>query len=211
MPNVPALTGQIYLSSFYGKLSGQTVISTWTHVLEVTSGSPTVDQIYAGMNADFAGINTDGKMAQAYRTAAAANFTLEQYRVQCIYPIRYAAAAFNKGYAGTQATDALTTNNAVVIYRRGDLGSRKDQSSLHFPAAPTSQFTDGIVSPVYRAAEMESIRTKSLATVTLLGGTVNLKPCIFHRGPQPFYSLITFGVVQDTVRTMRRRTVGLGI
>lgn len=206
--SAPAVTGQILLSTVQGRLSGQTIVNTFTHVVQVLSGAPTVGQVYDAMKDDWW---TGGAAVRAaFRACLSSDYILDYFTCQVIHPVRYKRANYADPTTGSLATPVKESATAQVIYRSGDLGSRKDQSSLHLTGAPNGLITDGIIDAGQLVA-LNALAVKCKTAYNILTSTVSVTPVIFHRGPSPSYSVITDAIAKTEVRTMRRRVVGRGI
>lgn len=198
----------IILSTAQGRLAGQTILNTWTHVAQVLSGQPTVGQTYDAMLADW--WDAGASVKTTYLACLPSDYTLDYYNVQVIYPTRYKRKqTFDAGVGGLVAP-AKESATAQVIYRSGDLGSRKDQSSLHLPGVGDSLIADGVLD-AGQITRLNALAVKCKTAYTILGGSITVSPAIFHRGPQPTFSLITDAIAKTEVRTMRRRVVGRGV
>jgi hypothetical protein len=208
MPNVPVQTGMLVLTTAQGRLSGQTILNTWTHAVEVTAGAPTVDQLYDGMLNDW--WDAGASVRTTYLNCLPSDYTMDFLNVQVIYPVRYKRKRhISAGVGGlTEAADQPVTSQ--VIYRSGDLGSRRDQSSLHLPGTSVAQVDEGVYE-LAQTALLNALAVKCKTAYAIATATMNVTPVIFHRGPQPTYSIITDAIAKTEVRTMRRRVVGRGI
>lgn len=140
-----------------------------------------------------------------------ANYVLDEVTAQKIYPDRFRMSKNTRGLAGNLANDALTSNVNAVITLYCELSGRKYISNKHVGPAPTTAgwIDDGLVTVGYKAV-LNTLKTKFLDAIVVLGW-YTATPVIFHQGDAfPKSDYIVGGTVQDTVRIMRRRTVGLG-
>lgn len=208
MPNVPAQTGMIVLTTAQGRLSGQTILNTFTHAVEVLTGAPTVDQLYQAVYDDW--WDAGASVRTTYLAALSSDYTLDFLNVQVIYPVRYKRRQFIDANTGGLIEAAEQAATSQTIYRSGDLGSRRDQSSLHLPGVNQVYYADGVYE-VAQVARLNALAVKCKTAYSIGTGTLRITPVIFHRGPQPSYSIITDAIAKTEVRTMRRRVVGRGI
>lgn len=208
MPNVPVNTGMILLTTAQGRLSGQTILNTFTHAVQVVTGAPTIDQLYQGMYDDW--WDAGASVRTTYLNCLPSDYTLDFLNVQVISPIRYKKRQIASAGVGALIAAADQPVTSQVIYRSGDLGSRKDQSSLHLPGTSVAEVTNGVYD-LGQTALLNALAVKCKTPYTIATGTLTVTPVIFHRGPTPSYSIITDAIAKTEVRTMRRRVVGRGI
>lgn len=199
--------GDVLLVSFYGKLFNQTLINTFHYGVSIVAGDPLAKTFCDEVNAKLTGVSS---LASKFLACCPAQYTLTFVRVQVIKPLRLAAFQYSNGTGGTSTLDTTTANLAGVVTRRGDLGNRKNVGSLHVPY-PSSDagVTAGTISTDMKTAlgalGAVIIAGQQLATV----GTI--VPVIFNGPTKADVSPISTYIVQDTLRTMRRRNIGLGI
>lgn len=206
---MPALLAtDVVLCTVKGRLSNQSVYNTFAWVVSSTGG-PTVQQ-----DAAFAALNVYLKdtdhLFEKFAECMPANYTPVENTYQVIAPTRYAMYEL-AGISGNSGYDAETPNIAAVIERRGDLATRKAVSTLHVPS-PTA--TDWIEEGLFTIAALSSYQAVANLLpldVVLTVPEVTFSPVIYNMGSIPNVTPITLSSVKDTIRVMRRRTVGRGI
>jgi hypothetical protein len=134
-------------------------------------------------------------------------------RTQWITPTRYTPLSYSTGAGpGTNVNAPLPQNCATTITKRGLLAGRHSIGSSHWAGMTTADLASGVIT-AGRLATMVGIGDKVFATIdtSSVPGSIDLVPVIFNRvTPAASLNVVDF-VVQSTSRTMRRRTVGLGV
>jgi len=204
--------GQKYLITFVGELCNQKVLNTFWYSLEDVGAAASVNAVYDIIQAQLA-IAT--LLADDFRGACPENYTHQQTWIQAIKPDRIMKRIVNVNLDGTFASTAATANLAAVIERRAEIADRKSVSTLHVPLPePVDVGVSGIITVAAYKTRLETLATEMLQNITSGGGAPTvLKPVVFNPKPAapPGNRFVIQTTVQDTVRVMRRRTVGLGI
>lgn len=204
--------GDVAQLTAVGLCASQTVLNTWFYRC-VSLGSSLGTSVTTAMEELITKIEgTVGGLGDKFIALMPTNYTLVRHTAQVVSPVRYTkvfGAVVNT--AGDSGAICSTANIAAVITRRGDLATRKDVGSLHlvYPDALT-EATTGIINAGYLSA-MDDLCLQMKATLTLAPSTLVWEPILFHRTGTPNYSKVTYCFAQNTIRVMRRRTVGLGI
>jgi hypothetical protein len=208
-----ATIGDIFQFRMLGQVNNQSTISVFNYrvsaIVGATDPNTTADAINA-LQILPAGV------AGAALPCLPSNWSGGGVECQRVYPRVWRTVIRSDVWApnGTNASIANTSNVAQVITRRTNSSGRSQVSDLHLPC-PTA--TAAIVNGNLSAAQQALLATYAPAlytSISILAGAVVLDPVIWHRAPAnpPDYWDVIFGFkVQPTVRTMRRRTVGLGI
>ena len=145
-----------------------------------------------------------------YLACCANNFTLDRFVAQQIFPTRSVKVTRTVGLAGTVGSPCEIPNVSGVLTKRTVLAGRNQVGSIHMPAVATAEMDNGVL----EAAQL--VRYANLSASLLTN--------VVHAAPDAEYDLVihhpqfpgTFNKVndiltQDTVRTMRRRTLRLGV
>ena len=148
-----------------------------------------------------------------YLACLCPEFEINEVWYQVISPSRYAKYTFTSGLGvGTLAGNhAYSPNQAVVILRRGDFGSRSNVSTLHVPIGQTpgcqanGLFGADVETPLSSLADYIKSQVTTTGTATVWDPVINNGPNVGDLSP------IVSTAVKSTIRTMRRRTVGQGI
>lgn len=202
--------GDVFLLTMRGRCNLQRIITTLTYRITAWSGVSDEYNLALGMAQAFAATGLFN-METPYLGVMANNYTLDEIRAQKIRPVRYRYATVSIGNTGAFADNALSSNTSVDITMWAALAGRRYVTTKHIGPTPTAVgvYTDGLITNGYKVP-MLTLRDKMLATWTSAGLGVTMQPTIAHQPPLTGDTLIADGTVQDTVRVMRRRTVGLG-
>jgi len=102
----------------------------------------------------------------------------------------------------------MPSNTAQVVTRRGDLADRRNVSTLHLPGVPVAQVVDSFLT-ITQQDILQSFGVSMLQEFVTPGGA-ELRPVAFRRVDPVASRPLTETFPQETVRILRRRTVGLG-
>lgn len=196
-----------YLVTYVGTLNGQRIMSTFWYRLDTIFGAPDKGQIMDGMRAQL--IVPNGHR-QRYLEAAPANYTLKETWIQPIRPTRYVKKIYGDTLLGLWSQNADTSNVAAVIERRGVKASKKAVSVLHMPVSTNvNAMASGDITLAYKVT-LIALSAQIESQLVLVGGHI-VKPVIDNGTAVTAYNEVQSAFPQDTIRVMRRRTVGLGI
>jgi len=130
---------------------------------------------------------------------------------QWIHPLRYGRQEIvNVNATGGVAFPALPPNEGFSITKRGLQAGRRFIGSTHVYGLPVRDQTLGQLN-AFELDERANLADKIQTTITLAGGGPIFTPVIFSKSAPTTSPEIVGTVVQQTTRTERRRTVGLGI
>jgi len=203
--------GDVFLLTLEGDCNDQKIMLT--HTYEVTALTGSTDE--GVVSEDLAErVSTAGAdiLETPYLNCMASNYTLLGIHAQKIWPERYRRYTLPRSVAGNIANPALTSNVNAVISLHTTLAGRSQVSNKHVGPAPATAgwFTSGEITVGYKAV-LDVLRTALLNAVGA-AGWYTMTPCIFHRADViPKSDYLSAGSVMNTVRVMRRRTVGVGI
>jgi len=205
-----AAAGDRVLVTLVSNLFSQRIMSTFTYGISSITGTPSQASLYTALHTK---LTTAGELVPLYLECCGQELELFQVWYQTIYPLRYVKVVKTTGLGlGNYATgDYTSANQAAVILRRGDFGNRSNISSLHVPLpAGAGAQAGGMLGPDIETPLQDLAEWMALSVTT--SGTVATFEPIINNGPNPGdYTAITTTQVQSTIRTMRRRGVGLGI
>lgn len=200
----------VFEVTLVGSLIGQRIMNTFHYEVEnVPIAGIEIPAATAIIETHF---EKDNGIIERYLLCLPSNYTLDQMWIQLIGPTqRYVKIIVPQALQGTQPGNADTANISAVITRTTEKAGRSQVSSLHVPLGNSSVFmANGRVSP----AQVVGLQALADLLPEQIGGAPNLSldPVIYH-GPPPKLSAdrIVDAVPQQTVRVMRRRTLGLGI
>lgn len=147
-----------------------------------------------------------------YLQACATDYTLTGIRLQGVFPTRLRAQDRIINSPGTCPGNTQATNiNGTVTLRTFKAG-RNQQATYKIPALAEGQYANGRLDAAMRT-RLTTLGEMFIDPMVFPGTAIVLRPVIYHRKkPFPMESdeVQTF-IVGDTVRVLRRRTVGLGI
>ena len=196
----------------YGTLLGQRIITTYSlFAFNGSAGGVEFDEVVSDLEALF---SAAGSVFPTYRACCPNNYTFDFAQWQLWKgTVKFLNKRVNHNQLGTYGSDALTPNLAAVGLRRGDIANRHAVSTLHIPISTGADaLTNGYLMPALKTAVQVHLNNLKLTYDAVGGGQdLEFQFCI-PNGPNATQNTpITFVQPQDTVRVMRRRTVGLGI
>jgi len=129
---------------------------------------------------------------------------------QWFHPIRYAwiGKGLDVDTTGAFVGPALPPNASQVVTRRTDFAGREETSTLKLPGVPAERVGGGIIVPAH-VVDLGIFAAKSVNVITLLSGS-KLVPVPWNRTSPGSANQLRTSYAHNTVRTMHRRTVGLG-
>lgn len=172
-----------------------------------------VDQITAD-------IVTDNTWPWHWLRLLASNVTVNRVQCQQIYPNRYRAYYEDLTVlGGNPAPELCTTPNIQAsVEKFGIMGTRHDIGAIHIAGLPSSAYTNGLLTVAYQGLlenfAQEWKEPYAVAAGSIIPVIIKKKKVVVEGKPKWEIDGATqlFGVdIKDEVRTMRRRTVGLGI
>lgn len=205
--------GDIYELRMCGKFENQATI-TLQH-LRVMTLTPPVDSITLQGAIQAAAIAVGG-IARDMLTVLPSDWSADRVECQRVFPKNNRTVITQSLWAGAGARGASNTANlAQVVTRRTSFSGRSQVSDVHLPVSTAvADIVDGLLSAAQKAA-LDTWSGHLYQNLVLMTGTVSLAPVIYHRKVDPLvqsvWDEITTYAVQPTVRTMRRRNVGVGI
>lgn len=207
---MPALSiGDLALYTLRGSLYDQKIISTYGYLVDAITGTP---DLFVALDALIEKLNDVGGIRATYLGCCPPEYHMEEEWAQKISPTRFRAVKNVVDEFGL-FTDgqARTANSAASITRRGDEAVRAAVSTLHVPIGQSGEeIAEGrVTQALLDALNVHAAQIK--LDVTTVVGTVTWTPVIPNPANPGLSIVITDAFAQDTVRVMRRRTVGLGI
>lgn len=211
---MPIAVDDVFLCSTIGECAGQRIQNTFYYYIKQIDPGATYTDLEAqqALNVSLFS-DTAGNLKDKLMACLPMNYNLRETWVQKVFPARYRKTVDAQTDAGDITIEALATNIAAVIGRYGAEGNRHNIGSLHVGPLPTSDdyFGNGVLSVTYRPT-LIALADQLKADVTIGSGTlVTFGPCLFAAVGTPVKQPIIATALQDTVRTMRRRTVRVGI
>lgn len=204
------LAGMITAVTFLGRANEQRIMNTVHY--RMTSGF-TNSTIALYSQEMFNLIKPLGlwDVTSAYLAVHAGDWTLEQIRVQVIYPLRYRAFVGEINASGTRPGTADAQNAGMTITKIVEEAGRSKVGSIHLGGVATNDFSQGRFVPLFLPL-VTVLRTKLMQVVFEDSGPGVNTPVLYHPGSNviPKFDILTALVAQTTVRTQRTRTIGKG-
>jgi len=198
---------------YKGTLFSQQVMTNLTYRVSATTSTDTIAGDQLSIATEFSNALND--LVIKLRALTTADYTLNDVSCQRILPVRMTITEVNTGgLAGQRAGTCDTANIAAVFTRKTTFAGRKQRSTLHMYGMSNSDIAAGVLSAGYQT-DLISFASETKDTQIVTNGvaqTITLVPVIVHRplGPTNFDDIVDFDI-NTLARTMRRRTVGLGI
>lgn len=150
-----------------------------------------------------------------FRPLLAPNATLNTTRYQWVFPLRRAFALLNHSVAGTGTYGTCTAQNvAAVVTKTTALAGRDQVGSFHLGGVGINGYSAGNLQAPYKTDVVNNLLPFLISSnIATVGGGV-YAPILWHRSNQTFnqnYNILQAVELRDTLRVMRRRTVGYGI
>lgn len=201
----------IVMMQWWGRIFEQRVLLTRTFVVKgtVNPGDTTVQSLQHILDFTKAtGLGTS--LTDQIMNNLPSNYAMDFLRAQVVAPTRSVLVDQPQTtVTGGWGTATETTNLQGAITFRTDFGGRNQVSTIKVGPLPTDAAADGLLEASYKA-ELADTALRLTEVIPIVAGGFELYPVIWHR-PGATYNYIRTAVTQDQVRTMRRRTVGLGI
>jgi hypothetical protein len=200
--------GAILEVSFRGQCLQQRTISLFHYRFVNTvgplDGLALINAINPLLNA-----NAAGKLLKDYMDACQADFFMEQIVYQWISPTRRPRIVKLPAIAnGTVVGTAAPPNIAVALTKKTDIAGRRGVGTLHMPALNLEGLNGGEIN-LLQIGLYGNLLNRLAETVVIDFGET-LEPVLLHRADPAASPHITTANANLTVRTMHRRTVGLG-
>lgn len=201
----------VVLVTVVGRYFGQTTMNTYPHLITATTGTPTIQETMESLNT---ALKATGKLIRTQQACCPADWVHSYTWCQVIRPTRYRKWVFPGVGDGTFSDEPSSTANLqATIERYAEESGRHDQGAVRLPIGTHSDFGDDGLISIALSSKMElhaqQMRATTVTSTTLGGAT--LRPLTGVTAPS-WTPLAVFGTsVKDTIRVIRRRTVGLGI
>lgn len=202
--------GDVIQVSLRGTLYGQRILNVLHYSVAVAGSGTDFDQL----NILTSNLVTGGGSVDPlvdFLAAIAPQYQLEQVRAQRVYPARTVYAYTIDGRFGTFATGTELTNIAASLEKRTLTAGRMGIGRLQLAGIPTAAMDNGELTAAYKNAELSNLAQVLLLSITTSGPVVTYTPCLFNPTAagakfSPLFSI----VINDSLRTMRRRTLRVG-
>jgi len=191
------INGQQTVTTFYYRVSGGSTLGTVVEDLDAA-----IDMFVTAAAAPYG----------AFLAAVPVDWTNEFVSGQEVLPALSVARKLPLVDVGTRGA-STTPNLSAVVTKGTDLGGRSQIGSWHLPGVANGDQVGGIVDNALLGA-MSAFGSRSLNVLTDVASGMILEPVLFHRNAEnplaSTFTKLTRTIPQDTIRVMRRRTVGVG-
>lgn len=211
MPAPPVALDDIFQVSIVSEYHGETImlVNNWRVKNLADPGEYLVDCQSIATKFGTVGV---GAPLSAYMPLLGTDVNILYSRAQRIYAPRSAYVDQLIGEIGTGGAIANTGNLAGVVARKSDLSGRDQVSVSHLGPIPFDVQEEGELDIAYKLA-LENWGNVWTQVQTVAGPSgIDLEPVVFHRNTvPPTWNTLRTVLVNPYVRTMRRRTVRVGI
>lgn len=210
---MPLAVDDIFLVTTVGECADQTILNTFYYRIDELGVAPLPTDLQAQSILADALFGVADILKSAFLDCLPQNYTLNDVWVQKVFPARYRKTVESQAAEGTILADALATNLAAVVSRFGIEANRHNIGGVHIGPVPTGTDyqIDGQITGTYKS-KLITLGGAMLEEVDLLGSNkIKWVPTLFAATGTPVHADIMTTVAQNTLRVMRRRTVGLGI
>jgi hypothetical protein len=202
----PVLINSIIQVTAESRALNQQMLSIFHYQFQ--SGDPITDG-GAELDAFWDEFNTTENFPAIYANCMSNEVVDIRWKLQWITTVRYGYKTyFAVDITGGQASPLIAPNAAVALNKRSDFAGPHSHGTVHMPGVPVAFITGGQVNAAGTVAyaALNNAIDDPLATV----GARAYKPVIFRKGSPVDSQVITLVTTDFNVRTMHRRTVGLG-
>jgi len=200
-------TGDILQISFVGTLFSQRVLNVLHYRVTADSTSPSYVTAAGAVGFQMqSGVVTPGL---AMLAAQGPEYNLDYIRVQKVNGTRLRYVDYAVNLPGTVAGNCTAPNIAATITKKTENGTRHGIGSLHLPGIPSNGYANGVLDATYKLL-VDAISARLINPFTVQLETTQCQPILWSKSIDPVYHPLTNTVVQNTIRVMRRRTVGVG-
>jgi len=196
--------------SIRGTLFGQRILNIFHYVVSVTGAGNTLDQLQE-IATDLGADTTSNGFIALWQAAVTANYSLDEIRVQRIYPARTIYQRSLPNVNGLHAGVCPSANIAVSIQKRGSLSGRTSQGRMQLAGIGSNGMLAGELDLGVYGVVLADLRDALAANQTTTTTPITIIPVIYNpAGPNPKYQLIQSWLINTSLRTMHRRTLFLG-
>ena len=210
---MPLALNDIIQVSVRGLLFGQRILTVLHYRVSTAAGVTSAEAQLGEFSEDFA--NNLGGVTVLFdmRAAVGGQYVFKEVRAQRVYPTRTVYRSTLIDVTGTHVDDATTANIAASITKQTARPGRMGVGRIQLAGIPQTMIVAGALNPDYMAGELTTLGEAIVddAYTSPTEGWV-ATPCLFNPafdGAQKWADLLTF-TVNDSLRTMHRRTLRLG-
>lgn len=205
MASYSVVAGSIMETVLYGLSSGQVTMNVFHHTVE-SSVSDGIASLEASINTWRGAADRVDK----YLAMCSEDFTIQSVSAQWIFPTRYRRVVQSTGGdPGLIASPALPPNVQATIEWTGFAAGRGVSGATRVAGIPVNANINGTWVGASRTAALSFGLLMSSPYTTIAGD--RFLPITYHRANPALSQRIYFWEEKDSLRVLRRRTVGLGI
>jgi len=197
--------------TFWSRLFNQQLMTVLHYRVGVAQTATTEDHVtLEAWLQDFADITKEPFASMIAATSLSVDW--ERVTLQKVKPTRSIYVAKTVTVPGEWATVAETANVCGSVTKRSTNSSRRGVGHVQWPPLAANQMENGVLEGAFYAGEFDDMAVGLSFAPTVGTGTqeATLVPCLPAGGSNTTFDVFST-VPQRTVRTMHRRTVGLGI
>lgn len=212
MPLPDVQLGDVVSVDFLYTFNGQRLINTFAYEVDEPPTDPTSwDDGYDGI---VTMVSEVGGLKAALKAVMSNEVQFDAIRVQVVAPFRLVYHKQDLFEFGDVDNPPLPQNVASSLERYGAGAGRRNVGRIQIPGLTINDVEDGKTNVVYRLLVDEVGQEMTLPRTGTVGLGSHIRPVLINRDEDGVIIGTTPVIgyrIQDTVRVMRRRTVGLGI
>lgn len=204
--------GDVVRITWIDSYAGQIFQNGMNYVKETNDFVPVSDTVELQNLANALAAGGSGSILNLMLATLPTNLTVSYVQAQKIRPLSSRSIAMFTPIvaAGTFSAVAETGNIGSTIQFNTVLGGRNQRSSWHLPALPNGVAANGSIPAGTFLTAFQALAARLINLITAGLGATYI-PIILHGPPATFsWDYIAGAFAHTTVRTMRRRTVGVG-
>lgn len=201
--------GAVLEMSIQGTCLGQTILNVFHYQVTTVSTTTTVSQEVTDFLSKWRNAAVANSFMANFLACVPENYSTVKFTGQAIFPTRYVRQSQVLADPGTRPATTVSNLQASITFNTALAGRSQIGGKRIIMSAEDSE--GGIIVEALRTSLLPFCLSCALPIDVTAGGGV-YTPCIYHRNPNLGAPNNIIGAFpQDTVRVMRRRTVGLGI
>jgi len=210
MAVTPLPQGTIVQVRIVQSLYGQRVLNVLHYRADGNPGT-TVNYV-TWMNQLSGSLTADDRLVDRMRQCQSNDVLIERIVCQPVYSLRLAGASNGINMTGAYQAAARTPNVAASISKETVFASRKGIGRVQLAGIPSAVYAEGYITDASYKNLLGDFAAELLYSHIVVNGAneVIFTPCLWSpKTAQTSYDVVG-ATVRTTVRTMRRRTVGVG-
>lgn len=206
---MPLPLGAVLEMSIQGECLGQTILNVFHYEVTTVSTTPSVATEVTNFLTKWRNAAIAGEFMANFLACMPANYTVRKYTGQAIRPERYVRQAQVIPDIGSRENTSVSNLQASITFQTAFAG--RSQVGGKRMLMTEVDADGGFISNALRGALTAFSLNCALPISVTAGGGI-YTPIIYHRPPLIDTRRTIIGAFpQETVRVIRRRTVGLGI